>query len=394
MMFSDKIVQNLSRSSFIRSMFEEGEKLRAKFGAENVFDFSLGNPVIEPPQSVKDTLIKIGNQKEGGYFRYMSNAGYPAAREAVAKSLSKDTIKPIPSSNVIMTCGAGGALNALFKSLLNPGEEVIVFSPYFVEYGFYVENHGGKLVVCDTNHDTFMPDLTKLESLINEKTKAIMYNSPNNPTGVLYKEETLKAMNDVLTQAEKKYGTQIYVIADEPYVKIVYDNKKVPSVFNHFKNAISVNSFSKSLAVPGERIGYVALSNDIDQVGLLMDALIFCNRTLGYVNAPAIGQHIVINCINESIDVGYYQKRRDLLYNAITGFGFKCIKPEGAFYLFPETPTPDDVAFVKTAQKYNLILVPGSGFGCSGYVRLTYCLDYDMIERSLPAFEKLAKEVL
>lgn len=393
-MFSEKIIGNLSRSSFIRAMFEEGEKLRAKFGAENVYDFSLGNPVIEPPQSVKETLKRIGNEQEGGYFRYMSNAGYPAAREAVAKSLSKDSIKPIPASNVIMTCGAGGALNVIFKSLLNPGEEVIVFSPYFVEYGFYVDNHGGKLVVCDTDHETFMPDLSKFESLINKKTKAVMYNSPNNPTGVLYKEDTLKAMNQIITAAEKKYGTEIYVIADEPYVKIVYDNKKVPCIFNYFKNAISVNSFSKSLAVPGERIGYIAASPDIENVSLLMDAFIFCNRTLGYVNAPAIGQHIVIDSINESIDVEYYKKRRDLLYNAITGFGFQCIKPEGAFYLFPKTPVPDDVAFVKTAQKYNLILVPGSGFGCSGYVRLTYCLDYNMIERSIPAFEKLAKEVL
>lgn len=215
----------------------------------------------------------------------------------------------------------------------------------------------------------------------------------NNPTGVIYKEDMLKGMNDVITAAKKKYGTQIFFIADEPYVKIVYDGKKVPSVFNFFKNAISVNSFSKSLAVPGERIGYIAVSPEIDNADLLMDALIFCNRTLGYVNAPAVGQHIVIDCINESIDVEYYKKRRDLLYNALVDLGFKCIKPEGAFYLFPESPIPDDVAFTKLALKYNLIIVPGSGFGCGGYLRLTYCVDYEMIERSLPAFEKLAKEV-
>jgi aspartate aminotransferase len=392
-MFSDKIVQNLIRASFIRSMFEEGEKLKAKVGAENVFDFSLGNPVIEPPRSVKETLKRLASEEETGMFRYMSNAGYWQARKAVADSLSKESKKDIPPSHVIITCGAGGALNVLFKSLLNPGEEVIVFSPYFVEYGFYVDNHGGKLTVCDTIHDTFMPDLAKLEKLINEKTKVVMYNSPNNPTGVIYKEDMLKGMNDVITAAKKKYGTQIFVIADEPYVKIVYDGKKVPSVFNFFKNAISVNSFSKSLAVPGERIGYIAVSPEIDNADLLMDALIFCNRTLGYVNAPAVGQHIVIDCINESIDVEYYKKRRDLLYNALVDLGFKCIKPEGAFYLFPESPIPDDVAFTKLALKYNLIIVPGSGFGCGGYLRLTYCVDYEMIERSLPAFEKLAKEV-
>ena len=283
-------------------------------------------------------------------------------------------------------------MNVLFKSLLIRRRSHRLFS-VFVEYGFYVDNHGGKLTVCDTIHDTFMPDLAKLEKLINEKTKVVMYNSPNNPTGVIYKEDMLKGMNDVITAAKKKYGTQIFVIADEPYVKIVYDGKKVPSVFNFFKNAISVNSFSKSLAVPGERIGYIAVSPEIDNADLLMDALIFCNRTLGYVNAPAVGQHIVIDCINESIDVEYYKKRRDLLYNALVDLGFKCIKPEGAFYLFPESPIPDDVAFTKLALKYNLIIVPGSGFGCGGYLRLTYCVDYEMIERSLPAFEKLAKEV-
>ncbi len=392
-MFSKKIVENLTRSSFIRAMFEEGEKLKAKYGPENVFDFSLGNPVIEPPPAVKDTLIKLGNSQNEGYFRYMSNAGYPGAREAVAKSLSKNSNNPIPTSNVIMTCGAGGALNVVFKSLLNPGEEVVVFSPYFVEYGFYVDNHGGKIVVCDTDSKTFLPDLSKLESLINEKTKAVMYNSPNNPTGVIYNEDILKDLNTVITAAEKKYGTEIYIIADEPYVNIVYDNKKVPCVFNYFKNAISVNSFSKSLAVPGERIGYIAASPSIENISVLIDAFIFCNRTLGYVNAPAIGQHIVINSIEQTIDVEYYQKRRDLIYNALTDFGFECIKPEGAFYLFPKTPTSDDLAFVKTAQKYNLILVPGSGFGCPGYFRMIYCVEYDMLERSIPAFKKLSQEV-
>lgn len=391
-MISSKIKDNLSKSSFIRAMFEEGEKLRKQYGADKVFDFSLGNPDIEPPFIVKEALKKAVMDESPKLHGYMSNAGFQNVRASIAGRLSKDTGGFVPPENVVMTCGAGGALNVVLKTLLNPGDEVIVLSPYFVEYLFYIDNHGGKSVIVPTDPATFQPDPEKIYSAVNEKTKAVIINSPHNPTGVIYSRAVLKKMAEKLSAREREFGTSICVISDEPYGKIVYDNAEVPAVFTVFKNSILVDSFSKSLSLPGERIGYIAANPAIDHVQLLMDGLIFCNRTLGYVNAPALFQRILPESLNAVVEVEEYKKRRDMLYDHLIQFGYECIKPAGAFYLFPKSLIPDDAEFCKRAMKYNLVIVPGKGFGCPGHFRIAYCVDSNIIKNSLPAFEALAKE--
>ena len=391
-MFSEKIVRNLGNSSWIRQMFEEGARLSSMYGADNVYDYSLGNPYAEPPVEVIESLKKhvLGNEK--GIHRYMNNAGYPEVREKIAQSLKKQSNVELSSKNVIMTVGAAGGLNVLLKALLNPLEEVIVFAPYFVEYNSYVDNNGGRTVVVPPDTSTFEPDLEAFEKSITAKTKAIIINNPNNPTGVVYGDETLKSINNIIEKKEKEYGTTIFIISDQPYCEIVYDNTKVPSLISIFKNAIIVNSYSKSLGLAGERIGYIAASSRIENIEILMKALSFCNRTLGFVNAPGLFQMVVGDSINAKIDNTEYEKRRNFLYEKLTNLGFECVKPQGAFYLFPKALVDDDIAFVKAAIKYNLLLVPGSGFGCPGYFRMSYCANFDMIENSIAAFEKLVKE--
>ncbi|RJQ39624.1 MAG: pyridoxal phosphate-dependent aminotransferase [Nitrospiraceae bacterium] len=392
-MFSQKIVDNLNKSSWIRAMFEEGEKLRKLHGPDKVFDFSIGNPEIEPLQAVEDVLKKLVQEDNPAKHRYMSNAGYDDVREKVAAHLSKEHGVPVQPQNIVMTCGAAAGLNVVLKALLNPGEEVIVFSPFFVEYLTYIDNHGGKPVTVPTVPSVFEPDPEVLKNYISSKTKAVIINSPNNPTGVIYSEQALKGIAAALEAKEKEYGTAIFVISDEPYTKVVYDNAVVPSVLNIFKNSIIVNSFSKSLALPGERIGYIAANTSIKDVDVLSSGLVYCNRTLGYVNAPALFQKVIAETLEESIDAEWYKIRRDMLYNHLVSLGFTCLKPQGAFYLFPKALIEDDVEFVKRAVKYNLLLVPGKGFGCPGYFRLAYCMSLKTIEGSLPAFEALAKEL-
>lgn len=391
-MFSQKVVEGLSNSSWIRAMFEEGEKLRKIHGADKVFDFSIGNPEFEPPVSVKSSIEKIIADDKPGKHRYMSNAGYTDIREKIASYLQKDKGVELSFENIIMTCGAAGGLNVVLKALLNPDEEVIVFTPYFVEYLSYIDNHGGRPVIVPTNNSTLEPDADILEKYINAKTKALIINSPNNPSGVVYSEETLKKLASMLERKEKELGISIYIIADEPYAGIVYDGVKVPSLFKIFKNSIIVNSFSKSLALPGERIGYIAVNNSIEDAKLLIDALVYCNRTLGFVNAPALFQKAVADSLNDGVSSDEYKKRRDILYNTLIKLGFECIKPQGAFYLFPKALIEDDVKFCKEAIKYNLLLVPGQGFGYPGHFRISYCVGLNVIENSIPAFEALAKE--
>lgn len=391
-MFSEKIIKNLSNSSWIRQMFEQGAKLAEQFGAENVYDYSLGNPYAEPPAEVMESLRKHILSGEEGLHKYMNNAGYPEVRQKIADLLQKESGVHLTSNNVVMTVGAAGGLNVVLKSLLNPGEEVIVFAPYFVEYNSYADNSGGKTVVVPPDTSNFEPNLDAFEKSINSKTKAIIINNPNNPTGVIYKEETLKKIDDIITEKENALGISIYTISDEPYNKIVYDNVKVPNILSIFKNAIIVNSFSKSLGLAGERIGYIAASSNIEDVDTLINALTFCNRTLGFVNAPGLFQKVVADALETKVDVSGYEKRRNFLYDNLTRIGFQCVKPEGAFYLFPKALIDDDVEFVNRAMKYNLLLVPGSGFGCPGYFRMSYCVKFDMIERSIPAFEKLMEE--
>ena len=391
-MISEKIFNNLKGSSLIRAMFEEGERLRKIHGADKVYDFSIGNPETEPPVAVKQTLERFASDSKKGTHRYMSNAGYSDVREKVANYVNKEKSSQLSAENILMTCGAAGALNVVLKTVLNPGEEVIVFSPYFVEYLFYIDNHGGKPVIVQTLKDTFEPDIDAFERHITSKTKAIIMNSPNNPTGIIYSEDILKKMADVISRKEKDYNSNILLIADEPYDRIVYDGTKVPSVLKIFKNSIIVNSFSKSLALPGERIGYIAANNKIDNIDTLMNGLVFSNRILGFVNAPATFQKIIADSLDQTVEMDGYKKRRDVLYNHLVGLGFQCVKPEGAFYLFPKALIDDDMEFAKIAAKYNLLIVPGSGFGCPGYVRLAYCISLKTIENSLSAFEALVKE--
>jgi aspartate aminotransferase len=393
-MFSEKIMANLSRSSWIRAMFEEGEKLRRIYGADRVYDFSLGNPDIEPPSAVKEALKKAVLSDIPKLHGYMSNAGYADVRASIAERLKKESGVPVSHENVVMACGAGGAMNVVLKTLLNPEEEVIVLSPYFAEYLFYIDNHGGESVIVETDPKTFQPDPEKLYAAITPKTKAVIINSPNNPTGAVYSESVLKAMAEKLESREKEFGTSIYVISDSPYNKIVYDNAIVPPILKLFRNSILVDSFSKSLSLPGERIGYIAASPAIEDCGHLMDGLIFSTRTLGFVNAPALFQRIHPDSLDATVEVESYRKRRDMLYGILAALGFKCLKPQGAFYLFPETPIPDDVEFCRRAVKYNLVIVPGKGFGCPGHFRLAYCVDEKIIENSGPSFEALAGEFM
>ncbi|MDP4088503.1 MAG: pyridoxal phosphate-dependent aminotransferase [Bacillota bacterium] len=391
-MFSEKIVQNLEKSSWIRAMFEEGNRLAKIYGADKVYDFSLGNPFGEPPIEVQQSLKRHILSGELGLHKYMSNSGYPEVCEKIAKGLEEESGVSLKGENVIMTVGAAGGLNVVFKSLLNEGEEVIVFAPYFVEYGSYVDNCGGRLVVVPADTSTFQPNLEELKRFITPRTKAVIINSPNNPTGVVYSEEGLKSMAAILEAKEMEYGSTIYVLSDEPYSRIIYDGVKLPPVLGIFKNAIIVNSFSKSLGLAGERIGYIAASSNIEDVSILMKALAYCNRTLGFVNAPGLFQRVVADSLDASIDVEDYKVKRDFLYDNLTRLGFEIIKPQGAFYLFPKSLIPNEVEFARTATKYNLLLVPGSGFGCPGFFRMSYCVKFDMIKNSIPAFEKLVKE--
>ncbi|TCL62302.1 aspartate aminotransferase [Hydrogenispora ethanolica] len=391
MSISNTVRESLTRSSWIRKMFEEGDQLRRIHGAENVYDFTLGNPDLEPPASFKERLRELANHPVPGMHKYMSNAGYPESRAAVAAYLGRKTGLDLTANHVVMTVGAGGGLNVAFKTLLNPGDEVIVNAPYFVEYGFYAQNHQAKLTVVPSRPD-FQIDTDAVAAAITDRTKIILINSPNNPTGVVYTEATLRKLAEVIKKKEAELGITIYLVSDEPYSGLVYDGVTVPSILKIFEHSLLVTSHSKDLALPGERIGYVALSPANPEPGLLFDGLVFANRVLGYVNAPALMQRIVAELQGEVVGVEVYQERRDLLYNHLTGIGFDVVKPQGAFYLFPKSPIPDDVAFIQAAVKYNILLVPGTGFGCPGYFRIAYCVSRETIVGSLPYFTKLAEE--
>jgi aspartate aminotransferase len=373
-------------------MFEEGGRLREQFGAENVYDFTLGNPNIDPPEKFYDLLREIANSPQPGLHRYMSNAGYDEARGAIAKSLSAASGFDVQAAHVIMTCGASGALNVVLKTILNPGEEVIILTPHFVEYKFYIDNHGGVPKEVWTDKDSFQLDIPAIESAISKDTRAIIINTPNNPTGVIYPAESLALLGQMIEKKERELERQIYLISDEPYARIAYDGHAVPNIYKYVTNSVIVTSHSKDLALPGERIGYIAANPAMIHVDLFMEGAVFCNRTLGFVNAPALMQRLVAKLQSESVDISLYQEKRDLLYDNLAAMGFKMVKPDGAFYLFPQSPLADDVAFVRAAQKHNLLLVPGTGFGAPGYFRVAYCVDIDMIKRSLPAWRALAVE--
>lgn len=390
MAISRKIQDSLGRSSWIRKMFEEGDRLRKAWGADKVFDFTLGNPDLEPPAVFREEFKKLADQPIAGMHKYMNNAGYPETRRAVAAYLSGLTGKSLTEQNIIMTCGAGGGLNVVLKTLLNPDDEVICIAPYFVEYGFYIDNHQGRLVVVKSGPG-FIPDIEAIGRAVTVKTKAIIINSPNNPSGVVYPAETLQKLAAMLAAKEQELGTEIYVISDEPYSKLVYDGVNVPPVFSHIPRSIVVTSHSKDLALPGERIGYIAVHPELPEAGQLFDGLVFCNRILGYVNAPALMQRLVAPLQGMASGVEAYQERRDILLEHLAKLGFEYVKPQGAFYIFPKSPEPDDVAFINKAASFGLLLVPGSGFGMPGYFRIAYCVDKELILRSLPTFTKVAE---
>lgn len=387
-----KIASHISKSSWIRKMFEEGGRLRQEFGDDKVYDFTLGNPDVEPPEAFQRELIKLAQHPTPGMHRYMNNAGYQETRAAVAAKLTKDSGREVTAEHVIMTCGAGGALNVVLKTILNPGEEVIILAPYFVEYKFYIDNHGGVPVEVWTDKQTFQLDVAAIQAAITPKTRAILICSPNNPTGVIYPPEALRQLGDLLDKIHRENGHLIYVISDEPYARIAYDGKQVPNIFPLVRSSIIVTSHSKDLALPGERIGYLAANPRMDTVMQFMEGAVFSNRVLGFVNAPALMQRLVTSLQDESVDIGAYQEKRDLLVRELTALGFSLVVPDGAFYLFPKSPLADDVAFVKMAQKYRILLVPGVGFGAPGFFRIAYCIDKGIIERSLPAWRELAIE--
>lgn len=392
-MISKKMEGLVKNSSIIRAMFEEGTRLSAIYGEENVFDYSIGNPNVEPPVAIKEAIVDILNNESPNYVHgYMSNAGYEDVRENIANYINKKNSLNLSSENIVMTCGAAGGLNILLKTLLNPGDEVIVLAPYFGEYANYVSNFDGKLVVVEADTKTFQPNIDALAKAITAKTKAIIINTPNNPTGIVYSEESIIKIANVLEEKQKEFKTSIYLISDEPYKEIVYDDVEVPYILKYYRNSFIGYSYSKSLSLPGERIGYVVVNSDMDDFNDVTASLNVANRILGFVNAPSLFQRVIGKTLGAEVDVNIYKKNRDLLYNHLISLGFECIKPQGAFYLFPKALIDDDVAFAEAAKKYNLLIVPGSSFGCPGFFRLSYCISYNKIEKSLEAFTKLAEE--
>ncbi len=389
-MFSKVAMNSVSNSSMIRKMFEEGEKLAKIHGADNVFDFSIGNPYKEPPRSVKETIKELVD--ETGIHRYMANAGFPEVRERVAKHVSRNLDFSLDWKHIVMASGAAGGLNVVFKSILNEDEEVIVFAPYFVEYGFYAKNHGGNLKVVDTTNSDFIPTREGLRAALNEKTKAVLINSPNNPSGALYNREVLEGLAAELKEWKEKTGKTVFLISDEPYAEIVFDGHEVPNILGIYNDSIIVTSFSKSLGLAGQRIGYIAVNPKIENIDLLMDIMTFATRTLGFVSASALWQKAVAKCIDEIVDVEDYKEKRDILYNHLTSLGFEIRKPEGTFYLFPKSPISDK-EFTALALKHNILVVPGSGFGSPGYFRISYCVPTEKIMKSLDAWTNLAKEI-
>lgn len=393
-MISKKMEHMVANSSAIRAMFEEGNRLAKIYGRENVYDFSLGNPNVPAPEAVKKAILEVLSAEDPvvlhGYTN--SNAGYEDVRRAVAESLNERFGTNFHYENITMTVGAAGGLNVILKALLNPGDEVIAFAPYFGEYRSYTNNYDGVLVEISPNTVDFQPKLDEFEQKITAKTKAVIVNTPNNPTGVVYSEETIQKMAAIMEAKQKEFGTDIYLVSDEPYRELAYDGVEVPYLTKYYANTIVGYSYSKSLSLPGERIGYLVIPDEVADSEKLINAANVATRILGFVNAPTLQQKVVKACLNEKTDISYYDKNRETLYKGLKELGFECIKPEGAFYLFVKSPIEDEKEFCATAKKYNILMVPGSSFACPGYVRLAYCVSYETIVNSLPKFAELAAE--
>ena len=393
MVISKNMEGLVAGSSVIRKLFEEGLQMAQVVGKENVYDFSLGNPASPVPSQVTKAIQDILSEEPDSYVHgYMKNAGFDETREAVANHLNKSFAMDYTKDDIIMTVGAAGAMNCIFRVMLNPEDEVIAFAPFFGEYKNYAANYAGKLVVVPAKLPEFDLNLDELESRITERTKCIIVNNPNNPSGRIYPKETIEKLNEILIKAEQKIGHPIYVLCDEPYRELAYDNTQVPYIPSIIKNSIYIYSYSKTLSLPGERIGYLALSSKADGYSELIGALVVANRCLGYVNAPSLFQLVIGRCQDVGVDLEFYDRNRRLLYEKLTELGFEVVKPEGAFYLLVKSPFEDENRFVDLGKKQHIIMVSTTTFGCPGYVRIAYCVDYEMIKRSIAAFEKLADE--
>ena len=388
MAISRKVREQMNDSSWIRRMFEEGIELREIHGAENVFDLSLGNPLLEPPDEFRTELARLVADESPGTHRYMPNGGFPEVRASIAEVLAQESGVPITGAEILMTVGAAGAINTILRSILDQNDEVVLIAPYFAEYIFYVQHQSGvvKEAKCDEN---WLPDIESLEAAIGPRTRAVIINSPNNPTGVIYPESSIVAIATALQRAEEKYGTEIYMISDEPYRKLIYTDAPYPFIFNHHPRSVVATSHSKDLGLAGERIGYATVNPNDPSKNDLMDALNFSLRTLGFVNAPALMQRAVASIQRATVDIDIYRKKRDLLYGALTDIGYECVRPEGAFYLFPKSPIPDETEFVAQLQKELVLVVPGVGFGTSGFFRASYCVEDWVIEGSIEGFRKV-----
>jgi len=389
MIVSEQISKQIENASWIRRMFEEGIRLKEERGADNIFDFTLGNPTESPPEEVQAALRKLAEQNVPGSHSYMPNAGFPQVRRCIAESLKQDTGVPFTENHILMTVGCAGAMNTILKALLNPGDEVIVPMPCFPDYKFYILNYSGKMVPVETDAD-FELDIAAIRSRINSKTRAIILNSPNNPTGVIYSEAVLRELEQTLQDADHP----IAVISDEPYTSFVYDGAECPETASIITNCIIATSWSKTWSIPGERIGYLAISPHLPEADALSQACTFTNRVLGFINAPAIWQLAVAEAPDAGPDLKIYSEKRDLLCDGLVQAGYEVRKPAGAFYLFLKTPIPDDMEFTKILQSEGVLAVPGRGFGRDGYIRLSLTVSRDTIVRSLPFFEKAIKKIL
>lgn len=391
-MISEKMKPLIQNNSAIRVMFEEGKRLAKIYGAENVYDFSLGNPNVPAPEAVKQSIFDILEEEPSTFVHgYMSNAGYEDVRETIARSLNRRFQTSFHQNNILMTVGAASGMNVILKTILNPGDQVLTFAPYFLEYGAYVRNYDGELVVVSPNTIDFQPNLKEFEEKINGKTKAVIINTPNNPTGVVYSEETLEEISRILRKKQEELHTSIVLISDEPYRELAYDGVEVPYVTKYYENTVVCYSYSKSLSLPGERIGYLLIPDEMEDSEQVFAAATIANRVLGCVNAPSLMQRVIKRCVDEAVNVEAYDRNRNLLYNSLMEYGFQCIKPQGAFYLFMKSPEEDEKKFCDVCKEHHVLVVPGSSFACPGYVRISYCVSYEQIERSLPAFKAVAE---
>ena len=381
----------MEKGSWIRRMFEEGALLKAKFGRENVFDFSLGNPMGEPPEAFKKAIRTALDDPGPGLHGYMPNAGFPHVREKLAEVLSRDHQVNLQGKHLVMTVGAAGAMNVALKALVNAGDKVLIFSPYFVEYVYYIDNVGAVPVIVETD-STFNIDISLVEASMSPDVRALIINTPNNPSGRVYSEETLTMLGRLIDRKSQEYGHPIYILSDEPYKRIAYDIDP-PSLFHFSKNTLVCTSFSKELVIPGERLGYVAINPENENADTIVNALTFCNRILGFVNAPALMQRALFLDPDDRVGIEGYRENRDLLVKELSAMGYEIVPPEGAFYLFPKSPIDDEVAFTDELKKENILVVPGRGFGRAGYFRLSYCVTKDLLERSLPGFKRTIDRV-